>query len=76
MATFRLTVNGATRTVESADPDQPLLYVIRNALGLKGTKFGCGLGQCGACTVIVGGEAMRACQTPISVVGDRAVDDA
>src|ERR1700759_1346233 len=66
MASYTLTVNGGARTVESRDPDQPLLYVLRNAFGLGGPKFGCGLGQCGACTVIVEGSAMRSCQLPIS----------
>ncbi|WP_342358466.1 (2Fe-2S)-binding protein [Terrarubrum flagellatum] len=73
MAAFHLTVNGVARTVEASDPNQPLLYALRNALNLKGAKFGCGLGQCGACTVIIDGEAVRSCQTPLSSVGDRAV---
>ena len=66
MASYTLTVNGAERTVESRDPDQPLLYVLRNAWGLGGPKFGCGLGQCGACTVIIDGSPIRSCQMPIS----------
>ncbi|MBL8702000.1 MAG: (2Fe-2S)-binding protein [Alphaproteobacteria bacterium] len=73
MPSYRITLNGASRSVESSDPDQPLLYVLRNALGLTGVKFGCGLGQCGACTVIVDGEATRSCQTPIAAVADRRI---
>ena len=61
MATYELTVNGQTHTVE-ADPSTPLLYILRNDLGLNGPKFGCGLGQCGACTVIINGNAVRSCQ--------------
>ena len=59
-----LKVNGATRSVP-AEPDTPLLYVLRNDLELNGAKFGCGLAQCGACTVLVDGKAMRSCVTPI-----------
>ena len=57
MPSYALNVNGGMRTVEVRDPDEPLLYVLRNALRLTGAKFGCGLGQCGACTVLVDGEA-------------------
>jgi nicotinate dehydrogenase subunit A len=63
---YSLTVNGSERSVESRDPDQPLLYVLRNALGFTGPKFGCGLGQCGACTVIADGSPVRSCQLPVS----------
>ncbi|MBV8962523.1 MAG: (2Fe-2S)-binding protein [Hyphomicrobiales bacterium] len=63
---YTLTVNGRERSVESSDPGQPLLYVLRNALGFMGPKFGCGLGQCGACTVIADGAPIRSCQLPIS----------
>ncbi len=73
MASYGFSVNGSARSVESSDPDQPLLYVLRNALGLTGTKFGCGLGQCGACTVIVDGDAVRSCLTPVSAVVGRKV---
>ena len=59
-----LTVNGATRSVP-AEPDTPLLYVLRNDFELNGAKFGCGLSQCGACTVLVNGQAVRSCVTPI-----------
>ena len=63
-----LKVNGATRSVE-AEPDTPLLYVLRNDFELNGAKFGCGLAQCGACTVLVDGAAVRSCSLPISQVG-------
>ncbi len=72
MATLTLHVNGAARTVE-ADPDTPLLYVLRNDLALTGTKFGCGLAQCGACTVLLAGRAVRSCVTPVSAVAGQAV---
>ena len=68
-----LHVNGATRTVAVDDPDTPLLYVLRNELGLHGPRFGCGLGQCGACTVHLDGNAVRSCITPVSSVGDGKV---
>ena len=61
MAQYRLHVNGRAATVESWDPAQPLLYVLRNALGLHGPKFGCGLGQCGTCTVLIDGKPARSC---------------
>jgi aerobic-type carbon monoxide dehydrogenase small subunit (CoxS/CutS family) len=69
---INLTINGRTRAVD-ADPDTPLLYVLRDHLGLNGAKFGCGLGQCGACTVIVDGQATFSCVTPISVLAGRQV---
>lgn len=69
---FRMHVNGAERAV-TADGDTPLLYVLRNDLGLNGPKFGCGLAQCGACTAIVGGEAVRTCVFPLSAVRDAGV---
>lgn len=65
MASHSITVNGRARTVESADPDQPLLYILRNGLEPTGPKYGCGLGQCGACTVIVDGEARRSCRVAV-----------
>ena len=65
MAQYRLQVNGRTATVESWDPAQPLLYVLRNALGLHSPKFGCGLGQCGACTVLLDGTPTRSCITSV-----------
>jgi nicotinate dehydrogenase subunit A len=61
-----LHVNGKTTTVEVDDPDMPLLYVLRDNLGLHGPRFGCGLGQCGACTVHLDGKAVRSCVTPLS----------
>ena len=67
MASFTLRVNGTPRGV-SVDPDTPLLYVLRNDLELNGPKFGCGLAQCGACTVLVDGKAVRSCVTPVSAV--------
>ena len=72
MARFNLTVNGEPRVVD-VDPDTPLLYVLRDNLALKGPKFGCGLGQCGACTVHVAGEAVRSCGLPIDALSNRAV---
>jgi len=73
MPSIELNVNGGTRTVDVRDPDQPLLYVLRNDLGLTGAKFGCGLGQCGACTVIVDGKAVRACVLPLSAVKGKKI---
>jgi isoquinoline 1-oxidoreductase alpha subunit len=67
-----LTVNGAPREVH-ADPDTPLLYVLRNDLELTGPQFGCGLSQCGACSVLLDGQEIRACTTPISRVADKEV---
>jgi nicotinate dehydrogenase subunit A len=64
---IRLKVNGTTRTV-AAEPDTPLLYVLRNDLQLNGAKFGCGLAQCGACTVLVDGTAIRSCVAPIGTL--------
>ena len=69
---FELTVNGEMRTVD-VDDDTPLLWVLRDELGLKGTKFGCGIAACGACTVYVDGTPMRSCQTPIDSVGDSRI---
>jgi len=67
-----LDVNGALRTVPAA-PDTPLLYVLRNDLGLAGTRFGCGSGQCGACFVLVDGRAMASCDLPVSFVSGKKV---
>ena len=69
---FTLQVNGQEHAVE-ADPDMPLLYALRNDLGLNNPKFGCGLAQCGACTVHLDGKAIRSCVTPMSAVGDGKV---
>ena len=73
MPSYALNVNGGMRTVNVRDPDEPLLYVLRNDLGLTGAKFGCGLGQCGSCTVLVDGEAERSCLLPVAKVGNRKV---
>jgi aerobic-type carbon monoxide dehydrogenase small subunit (CoxS/CutS family) len=64
MARLTLLVNGVRRTVDVA-PETPLLWVLRDALALTGTKYGCGIAQCGACTVLLDGEAVRSCQTPV-----------
>jgi nicotinate dehydrogenase subunit A len=69
---MKLTVNGGVHDLE-VDPSTPLLQVLRNDLGLRGAKFGCGLEQCGACTVIVGGEAVPSCRMPVRDVGEREV---
>ena len=68
-----LNVNGKASTVEVDDPQMPLLYVLRNDLGLHGPRFGCGLGQCGACTVLVDGNAVRSCLYPVGNVGQAKV---
>jgi isoquinoline 1-oxidoreductase subunit alpha len=69
---YSLNVNGKTETVDV--PDQmPLLWVLRDALNLKGTKYGCGMAQCGACTVLIDGQATRSCVTPVSAVGTKKV---
>ncbi len=65
MATYKLELNGRSVSAESCDPAQPLLYVLRNALGLHGPKFGCGMAQCGACTVLMDGKAARSCSVTI-----------
>jgi aerobic-type carbon monoxide dehydrogenase small subunit (CoxS/CutS family) len=67
MSTITLKVNGGAHTLD-IDPSTPLLYILRNDLGLLGPRFGCGLGQCGACTVIINGAAVRSCVTPCSTV--------
>jgi nicotinate dehydrogenase subunit A len=67
-----LKVNGSSRSVP-VEPDTPLLYVLRNDLALNGAKFGCGLAQCGACTVLVGGRSVRSCVTEIGSIGDAEI---
>ena len=69
---YTLKVNGQSTTVD-APPDMPLLWVLRDLMSLRGTKYGCGIGQCAACTVQLNGKATRACQTPVSTVGNQAV---
>jgi nicotinate dehydrogenase subunit A len=69
---IRLSINQQQREV-AVDPDVPLLYVLRNDLGLHGTKFGCGLGQCGSCTVMVGGQAVRSCVMPVGAIAGQEV---
>ena len=73
MPAYAFRVNGVERKVESWDAGQPILYVLRNALGLTGAKFGCGLGQCAACTVLVDGLPKRACLLPVSDVDGKEV---
>tara|TARA_B000000441_G_scaffold129062_1_gene110461 strand:+ start:336 stop:806 length:471 start_codon:yes stop_codon:yes gene_type:complete len=70
---YSLTVNGQKHEIES-DPDTPLLYILRNDLKLKGTKFGCGGGVCGACTVIMDGLAIFSCDTPIWSIDDKKIE--
>ena len=70
--TYTITVNRERRSVDVPER-MPLLWVLRDTLGLKGTKFGCGIAQCGACTVLLDGRPVRSCQTEISTVGTRAV---
>jgi isoquinoline 1-oxidoreductase subunit alpha len=72
MTALSITVNGVAHSVQ-ADPNMPLLWVLRDLLNLTGTKFGCGIGRCGACTVIIDQVAIRSCMAPISGVADRAV---
>ncbi len=69
---YTLTVNGKTMTVD-AEPDMPMLWVLRDVLDMKGTKFGCGAAYCGACTIHLDGVPVRGCQTPISRVGDKKI---
>ncbi len=73
MATYTLNVNGKTEKVDVADGNMPLLWVLRDKLDLKGTKFGCGVAACGACTVHIDGQVARACVTPVSSVGASSV---
>ena len=72
MATYQLIVNGETQAVEAV-PNTPLLWVLRDNLGLTGTKYGCGVAQCGACTVHLDGNPVRSCSTPVSTVGNKKV---
>src|SRR5258708_12222945 len=72
MASYTLTINNKTVQVD-AEPDMPLLWVIRDLIGLKGTKFGCGIAQCGACTVHLAGNPVRSCSLPLSVVAGQKI---
>ena len=72
MAQYTLYVNGETKTVE-VDPSTPMLWVLRDHLDLVGTKFGCGIAQCGACTIHLNGTVVRSCQLPVSAVGNGEV---
>jgi len=72
METFKLTVNGQSKEV-TVDPSTPLLWVLREELKMTGTKYGCGISACGACTVHLAGIATRSCVVPVSLVGDRAI---
>ncbi len=72
MPSYNLRINGFARSVDSPDPEKPLLYVLRG-LGLTAAKFGCGLGQCGACTVLLDGKAIRSCQTTIANAQSKTV---
>ncbi|CCH51216.1 isoquinoline 1-oxidoreductase, alpha subunit [Fibrisoma limi BUZ 3] len=72
MAVISLTINGKKRTI-NADPQMPLLWAVRDVVGLKGTKFGCGMAQCGACTVHLNGKPIRSCITPVSTVANKKI---
>ena len=71
-ATYELTLNGQQRSV-TADPGTPLLWILRDELKMTGTKYGCGIAACGACTVHLGGVATRSCVVPVSMIGDRPI---
>jgi isoquinoline 1-oxidoreductase alpha subunit len=73
MPTLRFSVNGREQSVDDVAPNTPLLWVLRDALGLVGTKYGCGIGACGACTVHLNGEPVRSCSTPIEAVAGKSI---
>jgi isoquinoline 1-oxidoreductase alpha subunit len=72
MSNFKLSINGKNKEVE-ADPTTPILWILRDHLDLVGTKYGCGIAQCGACTVHLDGVAVRSCQLPVSVIGNKKI---
>lgn len=72
MTSYQISINGSIRSVE-AEEDTPMLWILRDELKLKGTKFGCGIGQCGACTIHLNGRAIRSCQIPVSAIGNQKV---
>lgn len=72
MAIYALNINGKTQEVD-VDPNTPILWVLRDHMNLVGTKYGCGIAQCGACTVHLGDNAVRSCQLPVSAVGEQAI---
>ena len=73
MDSLKLNINGVTHSLDNVMPDMPLLWAIRDLVGLTGTKYGCGVGQCGACTVHLDGVALRSCSTPVSAAVDKKV---
>ena len=73
MPTITVIVNGVSRNIDAWDPDMPLLYALRNDLGLHAAKFGCGLGQCGACTVLIDGEPVRSCTLRVGEASGRRI---
>lgn len=73
MPSYTCRINGRTASIHSWDPQQPILYLLRNAQGLAGAKPGCGLGQCGACTILVNDQPVRACVTPVSAIEGRRI---
>ncbi len=73
MATLQVTVNGSDRSISDIDPNTPLLWALRDHLGMVGTKFGCGKGLCGACTVHMNGVAIRSCSTPVSAAVGQSI---
>ncbi|SOE20316.1 isoquinoline 1-oxidoreductase, alpha subunit [Spirosomataceae bacterium TFI 002] len=72
MANYKLKINGKTKEVD-VDPATPMLWVLRDTLNMPGTKFGCGIAQCGACTIHLGGTAIRSCQLPVSAIGNQEI---
>lgn len=70
---FTLSVDGTSRKIDVDDPEMPLLYALRDEIGLNNPRFGCGLGQCGACTVHIDGQPVRSCITPLSMIANRAI---